>query len=161
MLGRSRAVMSHPTRIRAAPSRSRITAPIVKEIGAFGRVPTSPPRINTESIVCVLHRKVTILILAGPLGAEPIDPSTQPHLKAWSNSIHDATKRFVVLADFENGAGPGRRAVLDRETGLVWEQSPQTTNHTWLDARFQCANKNIGGRKGWRLASFVELTSLV
>ena len=114
----------------------------------------------TRLITCVLGA-LTILILAGPLGAEPIDTSTQPHLKAWSNSTHDATKRFVVLADFENGAGPGRRAVLDRETGLVWEQSPQTTNHTWLDARFQCANKNIGGRKGWRLASFVELTSLV
>jgi hypothetical protein len=92
------------------------------------------------------------LLLAGPVGAEnstTIDPSTQPHLKTWSNIIHDATKRFVVLADFENGDGPGRHAVLDRETGLVWEQSPQTTNHTWLDARFQCANKNIGGRKGW------------
>ena len=91
------------------------------------------------------------LLLAGPVGAEnstTIDPSTQPHLKTWSNIIHDATKRFVVLADFENGAGPGRRAVLDRETGLVWEQSPQTTNHTWLDARFQCANKNIGDEKG-------------
>jgi len=101
------------------------------------------------------------LVFAGPVGAGPIDLSLQPDLKAWSNIIPDPTRRFVVLADFENGAGPGRRAVLDRETGLVWEQTPQITNHTWFDARAQCANKNVGGRKGWRLSSVVELGSLI
>lgn len=105
-----------------------------------------------------------VLALAARGAAEDattVDLSTQPHLKAWSNIVRNTAKRFIVLTDFDNDAGPGRRAVLDRETGLVWEQSPQTTNHTWLDARFQCANKNIGGRKGWRLPSFAELMSLI
>ena len=98
------------------------------------------------------------LSLAVPVGAEnatTIDQSTQPHLKAWSNVIPNATKRFVVLADFNN------QAVLDRETGLVWEQSPETTPDTWFGARGACAIKNVGGRIAWRLPSLPELSSLV
>ena len=60
-----------------------------------------------------------------------------------------------MLADFNN------EAVLDRETGLVWETSPDTTNYNWNGARNICLNKNIGGRKGWRLPAIAELTSLI
>jgi len=98
------------------------------------------------------------LILAAPVGAEDsttIDLSAQPPLKSWSNIIPKAKKRFVVLADFNN------QAVLDRETGLVWEQSPETTADVWLGARGACAVKNVGGRIGWRLPSLPELSSLV
>jgi len=52
-------------------------------------------------------------------------------------------------------------AVLDKETGLVWEKSPDTTNSTWVDAITYCYNKNVGGRKGWRLPTVPELASLV
>lgn len=83
------------------------------------------------------------------------DPARQPHLKSWSNVIPNATKRFVVLADFNN------QAVLDRETGLVWEQSPEPQRRSSLDARFSCAHKKVGNRKGWRLPSLPELSSLV
>ena len=53
--------------------------------------------------------------------------------------------------------------MLDRETGLVWEKSPDTALINWTDARLSCPNKNVGGvgRKGWRLPSFPELASLV
>jgi hypothetical protein len=99
-----------------------------------------------------------LFILATPVAAESpttVDPSTQPHLKSWSNIIPNASRRFVVLADFNN------EAVLDRETGLVWERSPAATVQTWAAARGICATKNVGNRKGWRLASFLELTSLI
>lgn len=96
------------------------------------------------------------LVLTAPVGAEnstTIDQSTQPHLKSWSNKIPSA-KRFVVLADFNN------EAVLDRETGLVWEQALELTTHAWGNATWYCANKVVGGSVGWRLPSVVELKSV-
>ena len=56
----------------------------------------------------------------------------------------------------------GGAAVLDLETGLVWEKVWAETTHTWVAARDQCSdNKTVGGRKGWRLPSVHELASLV
>jgi len=55
----------------------------------------------------------------------------------------------------------GGAAVLDKETGLVWEQSLNTGLRDWDQSRSHCPNKAVGGRKGWRLPSFDELASLV
>jgi len=96
------------------------------------------------------------LVLVRPVGAEDattIDLSRQPHLKSWSNKIPSA-KRFVVLADFNN------EAVLDRETGLVWEQALELTTRAWGNATWYCANKIVGESGGWRLPSVVELKSV-
>lgn len=65
------------------------------------------------------------------------------------------TARFTVLSAFNN------QAVVDQETGLVWERSPDPTQRTWLAAVQQCVNRSLGGRKGWRLPAVEELTSLV
>jgi len=83
----------------------------------------------------------------GPYYAEP----------AWDQKLPAAT-RFIVLLDWSS------QAVLDRETGLVWEQAPTTTlatPQTWFNARFTCANKAVGNRKDWRLPSVHELASLI
>src|SRR5262245_38941655 len=77
------------------------------------------------------------------------------HLQSWSNQIEDAADRFLVLAEFND------EAVLDKETQLVWERTPSTTTYLWQNARFFCAQKAVGGRGGWRLPSFYELSSLV
>lgn len=72
----------------------------------------------------------------------------------WDQKL-PARQRFEVLAAFNNAA------VLDKETGLVWEKSPQSEGDTWANACFHCLNKAVGGRRGWRLPSIVELTTLL
>jgi hypothetical protein len=73
---------------------------------------------------------------------------------SWSRKL-PAAKRFVVLKDWNH------EAVLDRNTGLVWEQAPATTTHTWTTARSVCTARPTGGRMGWRLPSVHELASLI
>ena len=77
-------------------------------------------------------------------------------MPAWDQTLPAAT-RFIVLTNMNS------EAVLDRETGLVWEQRPSSTAQTWSNANDQlgCANKVVGNRKGWRLPSIQELSSLV
>ncbi len=94
-------------------------------------------------------------------------PTTQPQ-PSWDQVLPandgDATTgcnstRFKCV--MPTPANPGGEAVLDKETGLVWEQSPDTITHTWRSARFPCKNGTTGGRRGWRLPSVHELASLV
>lgn len=77
---------------------------------------------------------------------------------SWDQKL-DASTRFIVLSNWNS------EAVLDRETGLVWEQSPSTGTYTWDwsgdNAQHQCNVKTVGGRMGWRLPTLQELTSLV
>jgi len=71
---------------------------------------------------------------------------------AWSQ-ILPAADRFQLVM--------GGAAVLDRETGLVWEQSPSTSLFSWLNAQLHCNTLATGGRLGWRLPTIQELASLV
>jgi hypothetical protein len=77
---------------------------------------------------------------------------------AWSQKIACAVSncpRFVVLADWSS------EAVLDRETGLVWERSPSTATFTWRTAHYRCNPLAIGGRLGWRVPTIQEAASLI
>jgi hypothetical protein len=68
---------------------------------------------------------------------------------------NNARRRFKLLSDFKD------KAVLDRETGLVWERQPSNQTFAWPNARLHCAQKAVGERGGWRLPAFNELASLV
>lgn len=94
--------------------------------------------------------------LAGDL--EPPGPPS-PTMKtleqttgSW-DQVLPAAERFVLVM--------GGAAVLDKETNLVWEQSPLTTTHTWLAAHSMCLSRNLGGRLGWRVPWINELVSLL
>jgi hypothetical protein len=94
-------------------------------------------------------------LTAGP--AQAVDAAGPYYaLPSWDRKIAPVN-RFVVLTNWNS------EAVLDKETGLVWEQSPQTATATWINsnARLTCANKTVGNRKGWRLPSFPELASVI
>jgi Protein of unknown function (DUF1566) len=74
---------------------------------------------------------------------------------SWDRRIDKAQRRFKLLNEFAT------EAVLDKETGLVWERSPNKNVVAWPNARLMCAQKDVGGRGGWRLPTFNELASLV
>ena len=82
-------------------------------------------------------------------------PAEALDLRDWGKQFSNASGRFDVLSQFNN------EAVLDKETQLVWERSPAGEDENWVPARFDCANKEVGGRKGWKLSSFDQLASLV
>ena len=75
-------------------------------------------------------------------------------IQNWQKA-HPAAQRFVTLSTFHDDA------VMDKDTGLVWEKSPQTATVTWNEARTTCVRKAVGGQKGWRLPSPAEMRSLV
>ena len=100
------------------------------------------------------------LILAGWCpGTALAETSTPPTdsqglSQSWDKKLAGVS-RFTVLSDF------GGAAVRDNETGLVWEQLPETKTVNWSGARFHCTSLKISGRMGWRLPSVHELASLV
>ena len=80
---------------------------------------------------------------------------------SWDQKL-DANTRFIVLLNWNS------EAVLDRETGLVWEQSPSITGgpanngrRNWQNAQIHCNQKTVGNRKGWRLPTIQDLASLI
>lgn len=81
-------------------------------------------------------------------------PASAIDLMAWDQQIDNGNQRFTVLNSF------GGDAVLDKETQLVWAREPFGVT-IWLNALFLCGDASIGGRKGWRLPSLHELSSLL
>lgn len=86
------------------------------------------------------------LIVAGT--AQAVD------LRSWDQKINAASNRFIVLASFNS------EAVLDKETQLVWERTPNASLVTQFSATQSCMGRTTGGRRGWRLPSFHEMASL-
>ncbi len=94
-------------------------------------------------------------VLAAPASAQLSTTANGPYYAtpSWDQKL--TTSRFVILANWNS------EAVLDRETGLVWERSPDATTTNWTNVQFYCNNRSVGGRKGWRLPGVQELASLV
>jgi hypothetical protein len=76
------------------------------------------------------------------------------YITRWDANYPSASRFTIVF--------PG--AVMDKNTGLVWDQSPMvapTGPTSWISAREYCLNRTVGGTRGWRLPSVGELTSLI
>jgi hypothetical protein len=104
---------------------------------------------------------ITAPILPSVVNAGTLDPAAAPaptmrtleELKPAWNRIIPADQRFVDALD--------GNAVLDKETGLVWDKSPDTNAVSWHDAMAACFTKRKGERLGWRVPTLDELASLL
>jgi hypothetical protein len=113
------------------------------------------------SVLLVVISLVLFFPVIGATGSLEPSAAPGPTMKTldqipptWSTKISGAD-RFVILADFNN------EAVLDKETGLVWEKSPTATKYLWVDAMNSCVQKQTGGRFGWHLPTVEQLSSLM
>jgi hypothetical protein len=73
---------------------------------------------------------------------------------SWDKQI-DGPGRFKVLAAWDGAA------VLDKETGLVWERAPIDATADWANAVSDCTFTETGGRLGWRLPRIEELMTVL
>lgn len=96
----------------------------------------------------------TIAFASGPVAAQTNGPYYAT--PSWDQKLPVA-QRFFVLSNWNN------LAVLDRETGLVWQKTPFNIigDGSFPTQDQQCRELTTGGRKGWRQPTVDELQSLI
>ncbi len=113
--------------------------------------------------------KAVFLMVVGSAAASAgdLEPSAPPaptmktldQIPPTWGQVLPAAQRFQLVL--------GGVAVLDKETGLVWERSPSTDDFYMRNvdpatyAVLHCNDLTLGNRKGWRLPLIQELASLV
>src|SRR4029453_14707469 len=98
----------------------------------------------------------------------PVDQSILDKINEILTKLNggDLAGNHTLRGDTNKPAGPRFStafpgAVLDKNTGLVWEQAPHATQQrTWNASTSYCLNKSVGGTFGWRLPSVIELKSV-
>jgi hypothetical protein len=91
-----------------------------------------------------------------PAGSQTFENGPYYPTPSWDQKIPGA-QRFIVLLNWN------KEAVLDRETGLVWQRTPASKiGPSWVGVLQDChIATSTGDRLGWRLPSLEELASLV
>lgn len=137
-------------------------------------------RFLLSTVALILFSGFSISAFAGtlepPASAVDTDLNLVPTMKSlnevpptWSQKLIatdgvDAngcgSSRFDCVLDDADGNGVPD-AILDKETGLVWEQSPSGTSMQWSNARWHCYRNTAGNRNGWRLPTIEEFSSLL
>jgi hypothetical protein len=90
-----------------------------------------------------------------PAAAQTVANGPYYAVPSWDQTL-SAAQRFIVLANMN------QEAVLDRETGLVWQRAPIAAGGTNFrsSAITECQRAKTGGRQGWRLPRVDELLTL-
>jgi hypothetical protein len=106
-----------------------------------------------KKLLLAIASAITILA-NGSVSAQTIANGPYYANPSWDQQL-PAAQRFIVLQNWNN------EAVLDRETGLVWERQPRSDVEDWFTAMVRCHARLVGNRRGWRLASYEEMSSLI
>lgn len=113
------------------------------------------------------------LVLISPAGARQTRPerlSVPPILVPLLDELDQLNNKVDELPPAWGQLLPGEvrfelvldgKGVLDKETGLVWEQAPTVPTNTWSEARTRCSLLELGGRLGWHLPTVEQLASLL
>jgi len=142
--------------------------------------------IRRMGIAVVLACSVVlpVSVWAAPPGSNPGQPFAEvlaqivilndklDELLAKGVDLRGVTQNWDKKLDSTNGDANGcnsdrftclwnNTAVRDNETGIVWERSPNTNTRDWYSAIRHCANREVGGRKGFHLPMREELATLV
>lgn len=98
--------------------------------------------------------KRTLAILAALLSLQSVAHAGP--VQNWDRIV-TGSRRFTVLTQF------GSAAARDNETGLVWVLDTAFTASTvfWREANTSCLTLILGNRRGWRLPTVEELSSLL
>ncbi len=119
---------------------------------------------NAGTVLIMILAAAVMMLLSQTATAGNLEPSAAPgptmrtldEIPTIWCQIIPAAKRFELVM--------GDEAVLDKETGLVWARDAGYrggTLKTWHEAWEETRNLVIGGRKGWRLPTVEELSSLL
>jgi hypothetical protein len=107
----------------------------------------------------------------GAVAAGDLEPSAPPG--PTMKSLDEIAPTWSQTLDSTNGEPDGcnsdrfkcvlnDEAVLDMETGLIWQRSPENAIiEPWLDHFENCWARTTGNRGGWRMATLEEFLSLV
>ena len=113
--------------------------------------------MNTSSPALAPVLFLVLVALPAPAFAGHVNPP-------WDH-VESGESRFQLVLPVtrcvDGNCGPVATAVLDRETGLIWDQTPDHAGRKWKDAVEFCYKRSNGNRKGWRLPTVEELVSLV
>ena len=110
--------------------------------------------MSTRQTTLGLAILVLVTFIASPSVAQITLPGPYYSTPSWDQKLPVFT-RFIILSNWNS------EAVLDRETGLVWERSPNPSLFKWAYAHLRCNQLTLGNRMGWRLPTIQELASLV
>jgi hypothetical protein len=103
----------------------------------------------------------TVLFLPSLVSAGDLEPSAAPGSTMKTLNQIPPTWSQILVASERFELVMGGAAVLDKETGLVWEQFPEALRRTWTAACMHCYQREVANRLGWRLPTIEELASLV
>lgn len=116
--------------------------------------------MNAQSFGVSLVTAVYLTLAMGTGQAQTTANGPYYATPSWDQKLQCDTAlscpRFIVLSNWNSDA------VLDRESGLVWQRMPigPSSANSQTDAVKACWGATTGGRAGWRLPRAEELMSL-